>query len=185
MRMKSVIGGLAALAIGLTVALVPSVGGAASAGTPRPRATQATAGPRAAALETASLAHRTLTAGLKPIKVKKYGSVLADRGGFTLYLLTTEAGGKLHCKGQCLLYWPPLLVSKGQKVGVGKGVKGKVGTIARSSTTRQVTFNGYPVYTYVGDNAKAQTNGEGLVAFGGTWYMLRPASKKASTTPVK
>lgn len=132
-----------------------------------------------------SLAPRLLTAGVQAISVKTYGSVLADRSGFTLYLLDTEAGSKLHCTSKaCLASWPPLLVSKGQKVGIGAGVKGKVGTVARSSTTEQVTFNGYPVYTFAGDGGRAQTNGEKVVAFGGTWYLLRPSATSAGTTPI-
>ena len=129
---------------------------------------------------------RVLTAGVQAITVKTYGSVLADRSGFTLYLLSTEAGSKLHCTSKaCLASWPPLLVSKGQKVGIGAGVKGKVSTVARSSTTEQFTFNGYPVYTFAGDSGKAQTNGEKVVAFGGTWYLLRPSATTAGTTPIK
>jgi predicted lipoprotein with Yx(FWY)xxD motif len=124
--------------------------------------------------------------GVKPITVKKYGSVLADRAGTTLYLLSTEAGGRLHCTSSaCLTNWPPLLVSKGVKVEIGAGVKGKIGTVARSATTRQVTFNGYPVYGFIGDSGKGQANGEKIVAFGGTWYMLRPSARTGSTTAVK
>jgi len=129
---------------------------------------------------------KVLTAGVVAITVSKYGSVLADRGHFTLYLLTTEVGTKLHCtSAACLATWPPLLITKGQKVSVGAAVKGKVGTVVRSSTTLQVTFNGYPVYLYAGDTGPAQTHGEGLVEFGGTWYMLRPSATTAATTAVK
>jgi predicted lipoprotein with Yx(FWY)xxD motif len=146
----------------------------------------ASAAPRPAAQPQSGTPHGVLSGGVISITVKTYGAVLADRSGHTLYLLTTEAGSKLHCTSSaCLDAWPPLLLTKGQKVGIGSGVKGKVSTIARSSTTVQVTFNGYPVYTYAGDSGKAQTNGEKIVAFGGTWYMLRPTATTAATTAVK
>ena len=155
-------------------------------------ATVASLSPGAAAAATARVVtHRpsmhpnVRTAGLISITVTKYGSVLADRSRFTLYLLSTEAGTKLHCKSSaCLATWPPLLITKGQKISIGSGVKGKVGTVARSSTTLQVTFSGYPVYTFAGDTGPAQTKGEGLVQFGGAWYMLHPAATSPGTTPV-
>ena len=130
-------------------------------------------------------AQTVLTAGLISENVTKYGAVLADRNGRTLYLLDTEAGAKLHCTSKsCLAYWPPLVYTKGQKVTTGMGVKGKVGFVARSKTTLQVTFNGYPVYLFVGDSGTARSNGEGVRSFGGTWYMLHPAATSASHTPV-
>ena len=104
------------------------------------------------------------------------------------FLLATEKGGHLHCtasNGGCPSIWPPLLVSKGSKIGVGKGVKGKIGEVSRSKTLDQVTFNSYPVYSYTGDSGPAQQNGEGITSFGGTWYMVRATSTTAANTPVK
>jgi len=162
------------LLAGLATAVSLSVGATASAA------------PAGAARAKATVAPKVLTAGVIAIKVTKFGSVLADRSGRTLYLLTIEAGDKLRCtSAACLATWPPLEITKGQKVSVGAGVKGKVGTIARSSTTLQVTFNRYPVYLYAGDTGKAQTHGEGLNEFGGLWYMLLPSATTGAGTPVK
>jgi predicted lipoprotein with Yx(FWY)xxD motif len=161
------------LVAGLAAATTLSVATTASAAARPGRSSHATAAPK------------VLTGGVIVIKVSKFGSVLGDRTGHTLYLLNTEAGAKLHCKSAaCLATWPPLEISKGQKVGIGTGVKGKVATVARSSTVLQVTFNGWPVYTYSGDSGKAQTHGEGLNEFGGLWYMLRPSATTSSGTPV-
>jgi predicted lipoprotein with Yx(FWY)xxD motif len=127
---------------GLAVAASLSVATTASA----TASAAATAGPGAPSHATAP--SKVLTGGVEVINVTKYGSVLGDRSGHTLYLLTTESGSKLHClSAACLATWPPLEITKGQKVGIGTGVKGKVSTVARSSTVLQVTFNGYPVYT--------------------------------------
>jgi predicted lipoprotein with Yx(FWY)xxD motif len=101
-------------------------------------------------------------------------------------VLSIESTGKLHCTGACLKTWPPDLVKSSTKsVSVGKGVKGKVGFVKRSSTTKQVTFNGFPVYRFSGDKKAKQANGEGIVADGGTWTLVSAAATKASTTPVK
>jgi len=59
---------------------------------------------------------------------------------------------------------------------VASGVVGAdVGTITRSSGQRQVTYDHHPLYTFVRDSAPGQTNGEGVVAFGGTWMLISPS----------
>jgi secreted repeat protein with Y-X4-D motif len=55
----------------------------------------------------------------------------------------------------------------------GTGAKASlVGTTARSGGKTQVTYNGHPVYVYSGDHSAGDTNGEGINAFGATWYTL-------------
>jgi Secreted repeat of unknown function len=46
----------------------------------------------------------------------------------------------------------------------------------------KVTYNSWPLYMYSGDSDPAQSNGEGIVSFGGTWYAISPsgASVKSS-----
>ena len=68
-------------------------------------------------------------------------------------------------------------------VTVGSGVKGKIGFVARPHKMKQVTDNGWPVYTYVGDTGPAQHFGEGLVSYGGTWHLMRASVKSSRTTP--
>lgn len=136
------------------------------------------------AAATAATSHTTPQ--LQVITASPYTGVLGNANGFSLYVLSIEAAGKLHCTGACLKIWPPDLVKSSTKsVSVGKGVKGKVGFVKRSSTTKQVTFNGYPLYRYVGDKKAKQANGEGIVADGGTWTLVSAAATKSTTTPVK
>src|SRR5271166_420313 len=54
----------------------------------------------------------------------------------------------------------------------GSGVTGKLGTITRSDGTKQVTYDGHPLYTYAGDTAPGQAKGNGLNASGGLWYEM-------------
>ena len=61
------------------------------------------------------------------------------------------------------------------------GVQGRLSTVRRSNGTLQVTFDGMPLYTYAGDRAQGQANGQGLRSFGGTWHVLSPSSASAST----
>jgi len=114
---------------------------------------------------------------LQAANVGTFGQVLANSHGFTLYGLSDENGGKLACTGKCLQFWPPALVSTGvTKVSLGAGVTGAIGFVTRSATTKQVTFDGYPLYTFVKDTGAGQAHGEGVSAFGGTWGLLRASS---------
>lgn len=111
----------------------------------------------------------------------KYGAILADGDGKTLYLLTTSSSTSLGCTGSCTSIWPPVL-TKGKPMA-GKGVTKKMlGTVKRGSS-RQVTYDGHPLYLYAGDASPGQVNGEGIESFGGTWYVLG-ASGSSVTAPV-
>lgn len=122
---------------------------------------------------------------LRANHVSHYGTVLATGSKFSLYLLTNEKGGKLHCTGGCLSVWFPLEVSKATKhISVGSGVHGKIGFVSRGAE-KQVTFNSYPVYTYAGDNDPGQANGESIPFSGGTWYLVRASAKTPVGSPVK
>jgi len=114
---------------------------------------------------------------LQAANVGTFGQVLTNSHGFTLYGLSDENGGKLACTGKCLQFWPPALVSTSvMKVSLGAGVTGAIGFVSRSATTKQVTFDGYPLYTFVKDTGAGQAHGEGISAFGGTWGLLRASS---------
>ena len=122
---------------------------------------------------------------LQQVKVGEYGEVLANSAGFSLYVLSTESKGKLHCTSSaCLSGWPPLLVAKNTMITAGAGVKGKVSHVTRGSKW-QVTYNGWPVYTFVGDPGPGKSAGEKIVAFGGTWYLVHAGATTNSGTPVK
>jgi len=120
---------------------------------------------------------------LKSAKVAGFPGALVNHSSRTLYVLSSERGAKIKCKSACLSAWPPLLVkSSVTKVTLGANVKGKIGFVKRSSTKKQVTFNSFPLYTYAGDSGSRQSNGEGIVAFGGTWYLVKASSSSAGLT---
>ena len=56
---------------------------------------------------------------------------------------------------------------------VGRGIPGTFGTIYRSDGGQQVTYDGHPLYTYVGDRGPGQANGNDLDLNGGLWYEMR------------
>lgn len=119
------------------------------------------------------------------ITIPGYGSVLATGHSDTLYVLQSPTGAPVPCRGSCVALWPPLLVAGPVgPVHAGDVVRGKLGTVDRDGA-RQLTFNGYPLYTYAGDTGPRETNGEKVVSFGGTWYLVRASATRASTTAVK
>jgi predicted lipoprotein with Yx(FWY)xxD motif len=106
----------------------------------------------------------------------KYGTILVTSSGLALYMLTADSPSKSVCTGACPSIWPPLTTKSSSKAGEGANAK-LLRTIARSGSLRQIVYNGHPLYTYSGDSAKGQVNGEGIDSFGGHWYVLDSAGK--------
>ena len=116
------------------------------------------------------------TSALTVVQLPRYGRVLANARGDTLYLLRGPRAAQVSCGGGCLSLWPPLLVgASAREVRAGPGLAGKIGLVPRDGE-RQVTYNGYRLYTYAGDSGPRQSNGEGVVSFGGTWYLVRASA---------
>ncbi|HEX3317151.1 MAG TPA: hypothetical protein VHR88_03975 [Solirubrobacteraceae bacterium] len=105
------------------------------------------------------------------------GDVLVDSQNRTLYLFMKDTTGKSTCAGPCVHSWPP--VRSTGKPAAGSGAKASlIGTIHRSDGQPQVTYNGHPLYLYMGDNAPSATNGQGLKAFGGAWFVVSPSGNR-------
>ena len=99
------------------------------------------------------------------------GKILVNSQGRTLYLFGKDSGTTSACTGACAGNWPPLRANGKPTLGTGADAS-LVGTIQRSDGKQQVTYNGHPLYLFKGDKKPGDTNGEGLTAFGGTWYVL-------------
>jgi predicted lipoprotein with Yx(FWY)xxD motif len=112
------------------------------------------------------------------------GKILVNSQGHTLYLFKKDKGTKSSCNGACAKAWPPLRTRGKPVIGSGASAS-KAGTTKRSDGTRQVTYNGHPLYTFVKDTKAGQTNGEGLTAFGGSWFAVSPAGNQASAHSAK
>ena len=95
-------------------------------------------------------------------------TVLTNSAGFTLYWFVPDTSTTSKCTGSCATYWPPV---KGPATAMS-GVTGTLGTITRSDGTTQATYDGHPLYTYVGDTAPGLAKGNGLNLSGGLWYEM-------------
>lgn len=101
------------------------------------------------------------------------GMVLVDGSGRTLYLFQKDQPDQSACTGACVAAWPVDHSSGPPKAGRGV-TAALLGTITRGDDTTQVTYDHHPLYYYAGDRQPGQRNGQGLNAFGATWYVLAP-----------
>lgn len=117
-------------------------------------------------------------------EVEGLGPVLVDSEGMTVYLFTPDKGTESTCYGGCEAVWPPV-VAEG-KPTAGKGaMSSALGTTKRKDGTMQVTYEGHPVYTYSGDTAPGEANGQEIE---GTWFALDEsgaAVKGKATAPAE
>jgi predicted lipoprotein with Yx(FWY)xxD motif len=107
----------------------------------------------------------------------RLGKVIVNSRGHTLYLFEKDKRGMSRCSGACASYWPPL-ITHGKPIAMSGAKQSLLGTIKRANGARQVTYAGHPLYTYVLDTKRGQTNGEGSILFGAGWDALTPAGKK-------
>jgi predicted lipoprotein with Yx(FWY)xxD motif len=118
------------------------------------------------------------------VRVKKtnLGRVLVNAKGRTLYLFRADQGTTSACSGECATAWPPLRASGTPNVGKGLNAS-LVATTPRTDGNPQVTYNGHPLYTFQGDKKAGDTNGQGLNAFGATWWALSRAGNEITKQP--
>jgi predicted lipoprotein with Yx(FWY)xxD motif len=141
----------------------------------------------AAASTTSAAVHSSARANTSTqLLTRKIGNVnvITNSKGFTLYAFAPDTSTKSNCNGSCAQFWPPL---KGP-VTAGSGVTGKIGTIKRSGGSTQATYNGHPLYTYVGDTKPGQASGNNLNLSGGFWKVVPVTGKitfpgKSGNTP--
>ena len=115
----------------------------------------------------------------KTANVSGLGKVLVSGDNHTLYVLTSEKGGKVTCTDAngCTKIWPDSELPKGvTNPTAGSGVQASLlGTTKTATGDLYATYASYPLYTFSGDSGPLMANGEGINSFGGTWYAISPA----------
>jgi predicted lipoprotein with Yx(FWY)xxD motif len=106
--------------------------------------------------------------GPNVLEARTVGGVklLTNANGLTLYWFAPDTSTKSACYGSCAAYWPPVT----GKPLAGPGVTGSLGTITRTDGTTQATYDGHPLYTYIGDHAPGAASGNNLNLNGGLWH---------------
>ena len=105
------------------------------------------------------------------------GPVLVDGNGRTLYLFEKDTNTASTCDGECATFWPPL-VTTGKPLAGDGALASKLGTSERADGKTEVSYNGHPLYYYVGDTKAGDTTGQGLDLFGAEWKVLSAAGTK-------
>jgi predicted lipoprotein with Yx(FWY)xxD motif len=115
------------------------------------------------------------------ILTRKIGerSVLTNAKGLTLYWYSADTSTRSNCTGACATYWPPVT----GPATAGPGVTGTLGTITRPGGKVQATYDGHPLYTYIGDTAPGQHKGNGLKDAGGVWHAMTDSGHIAALKP--
>ena len=103
------------------------------------------------------------------------GYNLTGPDGRTLYTFAQDVPGadKSACTGACTSTWRALTIGPrvGQYPPLTKepGIYGVVGAFSISGTAKQVTYNGWPLYSYAGDTAPGDVKGH---AFNDNWWYV-------------
>jgi predicted lipoprotein with Yx(FWY)xxD motif len=126
-------------------------------------------------------------AGAKGVRAKiqlrqtSAGKILVNTRGYTVYAYSRDSNGKDACQNvsRCLVVWPPVTTS-GTPIA-GPGVRqALLGTIKLKNGTKQVTYAGHPLYTYIGDTQPAETTYINLYQLGGYWPAVNATGGKVT-----
>ena len=170
MRIRNILGATGLAAAALAVA---ACGSSASSSSSPAATSAASSAPAAAGSGSPASASGTalMTTSVNGTKV------LTNAKGFVLYWFAPDTSTASKCTGSCVTYWPPVT----GPATAGSGVTGTLSTITRSDGTMQATYDGHPLYTYVGDTTPGQAKGNGLNLSGGLWYEMTVSGVKVTT----
>jgi predicted lipoprotein with Yx(FWY)xxD motif len=161
---------LAALAAALLTTLVTAAcsSGGSSSSSSTPAATSTPTGSAAALVITT--------------KSGSAGSFLTNGSGRAVYMWAKDGMDKSECSGACASAWPPVLAS-GTVTAAGGAVAKDLGSITRSDGSKQVTYDGHPLYYFAGDTGPGTTNGQGSNGFGAKWWLVAPSGAIFTAVP--
>jgi predicted lipoprotein with Yx(FWY)xxD motif len=98
----------------------------------------------------------------------KYGTILTDANGRTLYLFLNDTSTTSTCADTCATNWPAVLTNGNAVAGSGVDAS-KLGTTTRTDGSVQVTYNGHPLYYFAQDKAAGDVKGQGIK---NVWYVV-------------
>jgi len=172
-RTKLVAGVGGALAAAATVAACSS---AASSTAAAPAASPTGASPAAAGGSAAASGGTVITTAKSSA-----GTVLTNGSGKAVYVWTKDTGDMSNCNGACAGAWPPVTTT-GTATAAGGATASDIGTITRSDGTKQVTYDGHPLYYFSGDSGPGMASGQGSDAFGAKWWLVAPAGSDVTAS---
>ena len=141
----------------------------------------AAAAPASSAPAAGSPASASATGTVITTEAGSAGAFLTSGSGRTVYLWAKDGTNMSACSGACAAAWPPVPAT-GKLTATGGAKASDLGTITRSDGTKQVTYDGHPLYYFVGDSAAGQTNGQGSDNFGAKWWLVAPSGAEITGT---
>jgi len=147
--------------------------GACSSGTSSTAGTKAAVGPASTASGSAASGSAASTATVIATASASGSKFLVSGTGHAVYLWAKDGKNSSACTGACASAWPPVPAT-GKVTAAGGAVSKDLGTITRSDGTKQVTYDGHPLYYFAGDSGPGQANGQGSDNFGAKWWLVAP-----------
>ena len=109
------------------------------------------------------------------------GTVLTNGSGKAVYLWAKDTGDMSNCNGACAGAWPPVTTTA-TATAAGGAKASDIGTITRSDGTKQVTYDGHPLYYFSGDSGPGTASGQGSDGFGAKWWLVAPAGSDVTAS---
>ena len=112
----------------------------------------------------------------------KFGSILVDEKGMTVYLFVADTTKESTCYTSCAAIWPPVLTDGAPQAGTGAQAS-LLGTTTRTDGKVEVTYAGHPLYYFIKDKAPGDVTGQGINGFGALWWVLSPSGAAIEVKP--
>jgi predicted lipoprotein with Yx(FWY)xxD motif len=109
------------------------------------------------------------------------GTVLTTSSGKAVYVWAKDTGDMSNCNGACAGAWPPVTTTA-TATATGGAVASDIGTITRSDGTKQVTYDGHPLYYFAGDSGPGTASGQGSDGFGAKWWLVAPTGSDVTAS---
>ncbi len=112
------------------------------------------------------------------------GAVLVDGRGQTLYIFEPDHARSVTCTGECASVWPPRATHDGAMEVVRGAVRSALlGSDPNPGGGHVVTYDGWPLYTYIADATPGSFSGEGVHSSGGVWWVISPSGTVVKNSP--
>ena len=161
-----------ATGVGGAVGVALLAAACSSAGSSSPAASSTPAGASAPSSAPASGGASASGATVITTASSSGNTFLTSGSGRAIYLWAKDTGGMSACTGACASAWPPVT---GTATAAGSAKASDLGTITRSDGSKQVTYDGHPLYYFVGDSGPGTATGQGSDNFGAKWWLVSPA----------
>jgi predicted lipoprotein with Yx(FWY)xxD motif len=167
-----------ALGAAVLVAACSSAGSSSSTGAAAP-ASPASGTPAAAS--PASSGASTSGGTVIETATSSAGTFLVTGSGRAVYLWVKDTGDMSNCNGACAGAWPPVTTT-GSATASGGAKASDLGTITRSDGSKQVTYDGHPLYYFSGDSGPGTATGQGSDGFGSKWWLVAPTGSDVTAS---